>query len=650
MTESDLQKRIANWKCTVDSNDWIAKGLDLLQELDGLKRPEIVHDVSFAMAKRFPYFDKVIDQYLFALFVLKSDRDKIRQVFRSKGINRYHSVLSYAICHLTPSDGDIYTFATIRLAGANLAIRRLQEADNWIAKSNIAIPVISEFKDLIILVSSPGYEFSALRKILNLLSDPNRFNDSYDLKILLLMAEIHCGVFMMVPGVSLRDCRNYALNKVLIYWLNNCGETIDQWDEDKIYRACLNVFPKTLALRGFCYGSEGAHYWRASFQGSRSPIAPIALGLRQGWARCCYEKTVLDKISYYNARKGESVPSRGGLASTLIELCQEIIGSCYIGLKNKNGTNCYLSASAISDYVFCPVSFALRQTYDLPASIVQKYGTDLHEKQFLLSFIRSWRKSFVKLSDSKSTSASELHLNDQTSKSLKYLFREIMAAKIVFAGHDEGASKSQQTYGQSSIKGSPDYVFERANGTRFVIEEKFSHKDDCYRSQPWKNHYVQLGVYLSQLNDSRITDGFLLYWSLPDTGLPIEEVDMEKINHAHFDCKAFHFNLTENLCSEVHRYIEEIQSFIREGRVAFDSTALNYKKCLNCGVSEYCWHKTGQFEFLEIPYNGYPETKSFKFADSRVQNCFHNFEDALRFAKSNPGLRVSRCEQGWNVG
>jgi CRISPR/Cas system-associated exonuclease Cas4 (RecB family) len=308
-----------------------------------------------------------------------------------------------------------------------------------------------------------------------------------------------------------------------------------------------------------------------------------------------------------------------------VQMAKEIlIPSFQVILPNSNRPQ-IISASSLANFTFCPASYAIQETYDLRTSLIGNIGSLLHDKQLLVSkkveetkekFFRFAEKGDFKYIDS-------LSIDKRVKDAIQPLLREIASSKLVFHGHN--TSENNMFFDDAgTLVGCPDYIFERSDGTRFIVEEKFSYqkRHSTPPSSPYVNHRMQLGTYTMLLKGTEAPYGYLLYWSYSlQEGYP-------QIIHA----RAFMLESTRFLREEVLAKSSQMARFRNEGARSFDMEALNLWKCVNCVTTEICGHKTGTLDTLRLPYNGFNPQKlpdSHQYKDS----VFNSLSEAKPFAQ-----------------
>ncbi len=220
----------------------------------------------------------------------------------------------------------------------------------------------------------------------------------------------------------------------------------------------------------------------------------------------------------------------------------------------------------------------------------------MHDKQLLLSReMQETKKGFYLYATQKKSNYFEsLSLDDNVKLSIAPLVQDIFTSTLVFHGHNQNELKP--FYDETgTIVGSPDYIFEKTDGTRFVVEEKFSFQKRDAKSitEPYNNHLIQLGAYTTLLREIRADYGYMLYWSYG-----FENGYTPFVSKA----QAFRIDNSEMFGSEILCVVDEVKNLNNNGKTTFNINALNPWKCVNCVTTDRCIHKTGNNGTVTLPY------------------------------------------------
>ena len=244
----------------------------------------------------------------------------------------------------------------------------------------------------------------------------------------------------------------------------------------------------------------------------------------------------------------------------------------------------YVSATDISSFVYCPVSYCIQKSFvDLPISKEAKDGIEFHEMNRLVNYV--------------GTSQSLYKVNIMTNNDSIYndnnsaFFDDVRKSEVYYVGH----GKNVKRYFKSSkgdFVGQPDYIFINSEGVKFIVEEKFKSIKEEKRIIK-TNHKYQLSSYITGLDGLRAEYGYLVYWLYKyEEGIKqIKQCVVVKIEQNSIDIEGMR---------DIYRQIKKVNSgesleFIRE--------TINPSKCASCVVRKICGHKTGRFSDITVPYS-----------------------------------------------
>jgi hypothetical protein len=231
-------------------------------------------------------------------------------------------------------------------------------------------------------------------------------------------------------------------------------------------------------------------------------------------------------------------------------------------------SNEYISASDISNYVFCPANYSISKTlkYNLLHSSIT--GTEFHDKTILSKLFNiQIKKMNINVEDK--IEVNDL-FNDSGYLELKKIIHE---SELIFSGH----GTNEKTYFKSKngkYIGQPDYIFKNKKTNKiFVIEEKYQYIPNEYYSYDsanylslykeeenkkireskffYENHIYQTLSYIYGINDFNIDFGILLYWKY--------EIDGSQKNIKYCNLKII--NRSEEYRSKLNNIYSEIISF-----------------------------------------------------------------------------------------
>lgn len=279
-----------------------------------------------------------------------------------------------------------------------------------------------------------------------------------------------------------------------------------------------------------------------------------------------------------------------------IRIAKEILTPVYKNIRPANKKYKLISATELANFSFCPASYAIQASYNLKSPVVANMGTMMHDRKMLVINKRNeTKKSFFLFSKTKDyKNIDENVITQNIKQSIKPLLDDIASSELVFHGHDTNRNKVFYNK-ESTLNGTPDYIFKKKDGTTFIVEEKFSLQKKNTKSldKPYDSHRIQLGAYTMLLEEIKACYGYIIYWSYTfnDVGMPY----VSKAQAFRLESSAFFENEVKNVFCKVSK-------FKSEGISKFESENVNPWKCVNCIVTELCMHKTCIKQDLHIPY------------------------------------------------
>ncbi len=307
-----------------------------------------------------------------------------------------------------------------------------------------------------------------------------------------------------------------------------------------------------------------------------------------------FKNYIVEAINYIDHAFVTQV-SRQRLAFFLKYFKEEILIRQKNALKNIYNADKILLVSDLGNFEFCPVSFAINETYEISA--IQSWDKDewLGEKKHLLHRYKEFQKTknFQKVFEDSSIDISDALLSD---------FGEIFSTNLVLENFE---SKNNTIYSNetNTIRGLPDYVFETTEGKRFVVTEKFTKRTSEDKDTAFYNDLVKVYAYINELTTLKLDFGYIIYWYwqiddiVDDSGHTKKKIRVKAYKKFRIE------NTTENK-TKLAESISRIKEFKRSKQFEIDGDKISYpNKCLHCSVVSYCNHKTGKFNSIKLPYN-----------------------------------------------
>jgi len=314
----------------------------------------------------------------------------------------------------------------------------------------------------------------------------------------------------------------------------------------------------------------------------------------EGIKQTQFKKYIIETITYQD-NQGNSQITRLRFALYLKYFKEEISNRTKNAFTKIFNPKKITLVSDLSDFEFCPVSFAINETYSVSSNATWEKDEWLGEKKHLIDRYNDFQKT-KNISDTFKDSSIEI--ND----TVKNDFNEIFNAKLIINNYD-GSSKTFHSNPTDTVRGNPDYVFENTSGKRFVVIEKFTKRTSEGIATAFNNDLIKLYGYIFELASLNIDFGYLIYWywQLDD----IEDGNgnvKKKIRIRTY--RIFKVEKTAENKSKHATSLSRVNEFKRTGNFEVDGDRISYpNKCLNCSVVSYCNHKTGKFNSIKLPYD-----------------------------------------------
>lgn len=262
--------------------------------------------------------------------------------------------------------------------------------------------------------------------------------------------------------------------------------------------------------------------------------------------------------------------------------------------QNFNGKKITL-ISDLSHYLFCPISFAINETYPIEANTSWEKDEWLGEKKLFIDRHKIFNKT---KSFDDAFKDCEIETNQQLKSDFDYLLNSVLRVN--------NATNPQPTiYSNNSgnLKGAPDYVMEDAAKIKFAITEKFSSIYSADSKTPFESDLVKHYAFIDELDKANLAFGYLItwYWQLIDVETNNGNIKKKIVITSYRLTKIEKSQLNSNKLS---RALNQVNSFKTNKKMEIDGDRISFaNKCLNCSVVAYCNHKTGNFNSIELPYN-----------------------------------------------
>lgn len=288
----------------------------------------------------------------------------------------------------------------------------------------------------------------------------------------------------------------------------------------------------------------------------------------------------------------------------------------YYVKQRKSEKQDFISPSDIAQFKFCPASYSIQKSFNIPQTNTMVRGEKLHNEVRLI-------KRFLLTPIITDVFKEEEYINDRNS----VFFDAINKSKLIYSGHYKGQERDFKNK-NGSLMGKPDYIFQDDKGLYFVVEEKF--RFDKNDNSFYDNHLQQVGAYIYGISEPQISYGYLVYWgcSCNNESINIDECHIKQVNK------------DEQLRDELNDAFKEIEMMNRGYHISFDLSKINVNKCVNCSVAGICAHKKGIFKSITFPYH----KGRYHFSDWRKVQRINN-EALLMLLR---GIVLCDCCKNWH--
>lgn len=251
--------------------------------------------------------------------------------------------------------------------------------------------------------------------------------------------------------------------------------------------------------------------------------------------------------------------------------------------------------SDLSNFEFCPVSFAINESFKIPDNETWQKDEWIGEKKHLYHRFNIFnRTKNIKTAFDDTM----IEVND----SLQNQFLPIFNSELISNNYD-GISNAYSTNPSNTIKGIPDYVFrDRRTNQKYVVVEKFTKNNADHSNTAYNNDLIKVYAYINELKSLNLDYGFLIYWYWDLFDLQLDSGKIQKkINIKSY--KIFEIKNTPSEKEKLSKTIEFVQFFKAKKQYIVEGDKISYpNKCLNCSAVSHCNHKTGKFNIVNLPY------------------------------------------------
>lgn len=251
--------------------------------------------------------------------------------------------------------------------------------------------------------------------------------------------------------------------------------------------------------------------------------------------------------------------------------------------------------SDLSHYLFCPVSFAINETYIVEANTSWEKDEWLGEKRLFIDRHKLFNKT---KSFDETFNDSQIKVDSELIANFDYLLNSTIRVNNVTNPQPTIYSNKH-----NSLKGAPDYIMQDKNGSKYALTEKFSSIYSADSKVPFESDLVKHYAYLDELDKVNLDFGFFLtwYWELQDIETNNGNIKKKIVVSSYRLTK---IERKESNSVKLQKAINSVVALKENRSMSIDGDKISYaNKCFNCSVFSYCNHKTGRFDSIELPYN-----------------------------------------------
>ena len=235
------------------------------------------------------------------------------------------------------------------------------------------------------------------------------------------------------------------------------------------------------------------------------------------------------------------------------------------------------SATDMSNFAFCPASFSISETFKIEQNPNMQNGLFQHKYQHLID----WKNQLKKADFDSNYYPNMKFINEES----KAFFKDVKDSNLIYSGHKNEEKRLFYNKNKNFV-GDPDYIFQKANGELFIVEEKFKSENSHINFH--HNNKIQLLSYIHGIQEYKANYGYLIYWFKTDETL---------------NCKVTKIIRSNNDRDILNDIFNKIKKLKEGNKLPFTKEDLNISKCINCSYNWHCGHKTGNFIELEFPYS-----------------------------------------------
>lgn len=308
-----------------------------------------------------------------------------------------------------------------------------------------------------------------------------------------------------------------------------------------------------------------------------------------------YIRNLLDKLNFTSNKtnsyideifkKTESELIKSILMSTLLSLKDEINFRDKKIFRFNYIENKITTVGNLSDFIFCPVAFAINFSYDvIPTKSLNI--EDYTDQKWTLG------RRYFEYQKSQSINHTFYDFENNLDTYSHNSFMEIFSSRLLFNSYQNFDNNFFFKKSNDTLRGIPDYIFQNKYGQKFVVIEKFTRRKSNNESF-FINDKIKLLAHMFELTSSNVDFGYLIYWEYTT------EYNVQKV----IGCNIIKVGKEDEEYNLLKRVIYDLNIFKYNKRLYIDNHQILLTKCLRCSVKHYCNHKTGRLNNINLPYN-----------------------------------------------
>jgi hypothetical protein len=313
----------------------------------------------------------------------------------------------------------------------------------------------------------------------------------------------------------------------------------------------------------------------------------------QGMKHTQFLKYIVESYTFPHYKHNTTIISRTRLALHIKNFQEEIhlrkeatVPTHYLPDKKT-------SVSDLSHYLFCPVSFAINETFEIYANTSWERDEWKHDKLYMADRHKRYQE---KLQVSDALKDTLIELNPEVIKQFKFIFESEL-----LINNASGPKPVIHENTQKSLLGAPDYVLKHPNGLKFIVTEKFSYLNAKDFDKPFDSDLIKPVAFLNSFSQLELNFGLIVnwFWTFEDVD-PSADVPKKKIV-----IRAYKIHKVEKAIGldKFEDVLGLVNSLKKNKKMNIDGNSVAYpNKCLHCSVVSYCHHKTGRWNEISLPY------------------------------------------------